>query len=164
MIATDKKSARKRAEETHHLLDMKIIRDRVERRDNSFAMRVVLAALMQNSEKYADKVLSQLDEDDFRLPGIKLVFRWIKKQLQTQGIVDVDDLYYRMQEYVYAHYPTDIESDPDEFIWNARDVLPGFLSVIDHIWAFDEIDEKLFDAAMKTLLYFKKARERRKVK
>jgi len=69
-----------------------------------------------------------------------------------------------MQEYVYAHYPADIESDPDEFIWNARDVLPGFLSVIDHIWAFDEIDEELFDAAMKTLLYFKKARERKKVK
>ena len=162
MIATDRKSARKRAEETNHLLDLDIIRYRVERRDNSFAMRVVLAALMQNSEKYAERVLSQLDEDDFRLPGIKLVFRWIKEQLQTQKSVDVADLYHRMREYVYTRYPTDIESDPDELIWNAQDVLPGYLSVIDHIWAFDEIDDELFDAVMKTLLHFKKAREKRK--
>jgi len=162
MIATDRKSARRRAEETHHLLDMKIIRDRVERRENSLAMRVILAALMQNSEKYADRVLSQLDEDDFRLPGIKLVFRWIKEQVQTQKSVDVADLYHRMREYVYTRYPTDIESDPDQLIWNAQDVLPGYLSVIDHIWAFDEIDDELFDSAMVTLLHFKQAREQRK--
>ena len=160
MIATDKESARKRSASTHHLLDMDGIRYRISQGDNSFAMRVVLAALMQNSEKYAERVLTQLNEIDFRLPGIDLMFRWLVEQLQENGKPNIPQLYERMAEYVYERWPKDIVADHENLIYSAEEVLPGYLAVIDHIWALDEIDDGLFESAVATLLHFRPAIEK----
>jgi hypothetical protein len=134
--------ARARAVENAQITDMRVIRDRVFRRDLSFSERVVLTALVKGDENTRERILQELKPEQFGLAFSDLVFQWMASALRIKGTIDVADLYHQMENFVRSQW------DADRSGYSVEQVLPGFTAIIDHVLAIEAPDPETVEKAI----------------
>jgi hypothetical protein len=82
------------------LTDRDSIRERVLRGDAAYAIRVLLTALIKGDDEIRKRILEEIDQEDFNLPALDVIFDAIYQSLQAKGKVDEGYLYHKMEDYV----------------------------------------------------------------
>ncbi|HNS52882.1 MAG TPA: hypothetical protein PKO09_17090 [Anaerolineae bacterium] len=134
--------ARARAVENEQITDMRVIRDRVFRRDLPFAVRVVLTAFVKGDEKTRERILRELESVQFGVGFFDLVFEWMAGTLRIKGKTDVADLHHQMESFVRS------QRDAGKSEYSVEQLLPGYMAVIDHVVAIEMPDLETVEKAL----------------
>lgn len=134
--------ARARAVENEQITDMRVIRDRVFRRDLPFAVRVVLTAFVKGDENTRERILRELESVQLGVGFFDLVFEWMAGALRIKGTIDVADLHHQMESFVRS------QRDADKSEYSVEQLLPGYMAVIDHVVAIEMPDLETVEKAL----------------
>ncbi len=142
------------------LTDAATIRRRVFAGDHSFAMRVVLTALIKCDHELRAQIFAELLPEDFSLPAFDLLFERIRDQLQHGDTVDRNDLERRMEAHVRSLWPSAADRTGEASQRCAEDVMHGFFAPIEHVFAIEAPDADLIHQAIRVLKHMREARQR----